>query len=143
MDGIVEEGQEVRLGEVALTAHLTPGHTPGCTNWSTTVDDGGVPRRVLFLCSITVAGNTLVGNRAYPGIVEDYRATFARLAAMQADILLTSHPEMADVLERQAHREAGEADAFIDPKALPELVAGFKADFEAALAKAKKAKAAK
>jgi metallo-beta-lactamase class B len=139
VDGVVREGQTIRLGEVALTAHLTPGHTPGCTSWSMTVRDRGVPRRVLFLCSITVAGNVLVGNRAYPGIVGDYRATFAKLAAMHPDILLTSHPDMADVLGREARREAGEANALVDRGALPVLVAESKAAFETALAKAGKA----
>lgn len=136
VDGIVGDGQRVRLGELMLTAHLTPGHTPGCTSWSMTVQDGGVPRRVLFLCSITVAGNILVRNHAYPDVVGDYRATFAKLAKMQADILLTSHPEMADVLGREARREAGDADAFVDSRALPRLVAASRTDFEQALAKA-------
>ncbi len=138
VDAIVGEGQTIRLGGIALTAHLTPGHTPGCTSWSTTIQDDGAPRRVLFLCSITVAGNTLVGNRAYPGIVKDYRATFAKLATMQADIVLTSHPEMADVLEREARRETGKSDTFIDPTALPRLVADSKTAFEGTLAKAQK-----
>lgn len=139
VDGIVKEGQTIRLGEVALTAHLTPGHTPGCTSWSMKIRDRGVPRRVLFLCSITVAGNVLVGNRAYPGIVRDYRATFAKLGAMHPDILLTSHPEMADLLGREARREAGQTNAFVDPGALAALVADSRAAFEAALAKARKA----
>jgi len=138
VDGIVGEGQVIRLGGIALTAHLTPGHTPGCTSWSMTIQDGGAPRRVLFLCSITVAGNILVGNRAYPDIARDYRATFAKLAAMSADILLTSHPEMADVLDREARRKAGSANAFIDPAALPALVATSRKAFEEALAKARK-----
>jgi metallo-beta-lactamase class B len=95
--------------------------------------------RVLFLCSITVAGNTLVGNRAYPGIASDYEATFAKLSKMQADIVLTSHPEMADVLGREARVGAGDPRAFIDPKALPTIVAQARRDFEAALAKARRA----
>ena len=139
VDALVEEGETIRLGEITLTAHLTPGHTPGCTSWSTAVDDAGAARRVLFLCSITVAGNKLVGNRAYPGIAEDFRATFAKLAATRADILLTSHPEMAEVLEREARRQAGRADAFIDPAALPALVGEMKTAFEKALAEAEKA----
>jgi|SRR5579871_1844516 len=135
VDAIVRDGQQIRLGDIVLTAHLTPGHTPGCTSWSMTVRDGGTPRRLLFLCSITVAGNILVGNHAYPAIVRDYRATFAKLSTMRADILLTSHPEMADVLGREARREAGDRDSFVDTHALPRLVASSKADFERALAK--------
>lgn len=139
VDGIVRDGQVIRLGGVALTAHLTPGHTRGCTSWSMSVKDRGTPRRVLFLCSITVAGNTLIGNRAYPRIVRDYRATFAKLAAMRADIVLTSHPEMADVLEREDRRKAGKQDAFIDPRLLSGLVSEYRSDFEDALKKAQAA----
>jgi metallo-beta-lactamase class B len=67
------------------------------------------------------------------------RRTFAKLAATQADILLTSHPEMADVLEREARRGAGKADAFVDPAALPALVDESRTTFEDALAAAEKA----
>lgn len=139
VDGLVADGQIVRLGGTALTAHLTPGHTPGCTSWSMTVREDGQERRVLFLCSITVAGNTLVGNRAYPGIAADYRTTFAKLDRTRADILLTSHPEMADIIGKQARRNAGDRDAFVNPADLPRLVAYYRADFEAKLAQAAKA----
>jgi metallo-beta-lactamase class B len=132
----VHDGETIQLGDATLTAHLTPGHTPGCTSWSTTIQEGERRLRVLFLCSITVGGNVLIGNRTYPEIVTDYRNTFTKLAAMKADILLTSHPDMADVLEREARREKGEADAFIDPAALPSLVAESKAGFENFLAEA-------
>jgi metallo-beta-lactamase class B len=137
VDHVVRDGEPIRLGDVTLTAHLTPGHTPGCTSWSMTVRDRGRPLKVLFLCSITVAGNILVGNAAYPQIASDYRATFRKLAAMQADIVLPSHPDIADVIEREARREAGEKDAFIDPQALPSIVAFLSAAFENALAAAR------
>jgi metallo-beta-lactamase class B len=137
VDRVVRDGETLQLGDVTLTAHLTPGHTPGCTSWSTTVQDQGRQLNVLFLCSITVAGNILVGNHAYPTIAADYRATFRKLETMKADILLPSHPDMADVVEREARREAGEADAFIDPQALPSLVAESRAAFEADLAAAR------
>jgi metallo-beta-lactamase class B len=75
-----------------------------------------------------------VGNRAYPRIAEDYEKTFAELSAMKADIVLTSHPGIADVLGREARVKAGDTLAFADPTALPSIVAQAKADFEAALA---------
>jgi metallo-beta-lactamase class B len=137
VDRVIQDGQSVAVGDAVLTAHLTPGHTPGCTSWSTTVVDGNRRLRVLFLCSITVAGNLLVGNRAYPAIVADYEETFSRLSAMQADIVLTSHPEMADILGRAARLAAGDRRAFIDPAFLPRFVAQSKADFEAAVSKAR------
>jgi metallo-beta-lactamase class B len=137
VDRVVRDGEAIQFGDVTLTAHLTPGHTPGCTSWSTTVQDQSRHLNVLFLCSITVAGNILIGNRAYPEIASDYRATFRKLKTMKADVVLPSHPDLADVLEREARREAGEADAFIDPQGLPSLVAHFSAAFETALAAAR------
>ena len=134
VDRVIHDGEAMQLGDVTLIANLTPGHTPGCTSWSTTVQDQGRQRDVLFLCSITVAGNVLVGNHAYPEIAPDYRATFHKLEALKADIVLPSHPDIADVIERGARREAGEKDAFIDPQLLPSLVAHYRAAFEADLA---------
>ncbi|KQM85185.1 subclass B3 metallo-beta-lactamase [Sphingomonas sp. Leaf23] len=133
VDGVIRDGEVVRLGDIALTAHLTPGHTPGCTSWSMVARDAGKLRRVFFPCSITVAGNRLVGNRGYPGIVADFRRTFAKLATMRADIVLPGHPEAADVIERGARRRAGQADAFVDPRLLPRMVAEKRAAFEAEL----------
>ena len=142
VDRIIADGQSLAVGDAFLTAHLTPGHTPGCTSWSTTVSDGGRKLQVLFLCSITVAGNRLVGNRAYPAIVADYENTFAKLSKMKADIVLTSHPEIADVLGREARAKAGDQTAFIDPALLHAIVSRSKKDFDAALAKARRAQGA-
>lgn len=136
VDEIIGDGQKVRLGDIELTAHLTPGHTAGCTSWSMTVNDRGTPRELLFLCSITVAGNTLVGNRSYPAIVEDFRATFAKLGAMHADIVLSGHPDTTGILERQERRTSGDQDAFVDPGLLVRLVDEHKAGFEETLSKA-------
>jgi metallo-beta-lactamase class B len=49
IDQVVADGQRLVVGDAVLTAHLTPGHTPGCTSWSTTVTDGGRRLDVLFL----------------------------------------------------------------------------------------------
>ena len=142
VDRVIQDGQSIAVGDAVLTAHLTPGHTPGCTSWSTTVRDGDRRLRVLFLCSITVAGNVLVGNRAYPAIAADYEETFAKLSSIKADIVLTSHPEMGDVLGREARVEAGDRRAFVDPSVLPKIVARSKAEFERALAEARHAERA-
>jgi metallo-beta-lactamase class B len=141
VDRVVQDGDRVTVGDAVLTAHLTPGHTPGCTSWSTTVQDRAHPLRVLFLCSITVAGNRLVNNRAYPAIDADYETTFAELSTMRADIVLTSHPDVdiADVLGREARLTAGDRRAFIDPTALQKIVARSKRDFEDKLSKARRA----
>ncbi|GAA0312909.1 CAU/MBL1b family subclass B3 metallo-beta-lactamase [Sphingomonas oligophenolica] len=135
VDRVVRDGEIVRLGAIAVTTTLTPGHTIGCTTWSLPVHESGRTLQVVFPCSVTVAGNRLIGNRGYPGIVAAYRRSFARLDAMHADIVLPSHPEIADVMGREARRAAGDANAFVDPGALHAIVVQARKDFDAALAK--------
>ncbi|MGC1305297.1 MAG: subclass B3 metallo-beta-lactamase, partial [Caulobacteraceae bacterium] len=86
VDRVLKDGDAIRLGGVVLTPHLTPGHTRGCTTWSLPVRDAGRTLEVVVPCSLTVAGNVLVGNRTYPTIAADYRRSFARLRAMKADV---------------------------------------------------------
>jgi metallo-beta-lactamase class B len=135
VDRVLNDGDTVSVGDVVLTATLTSGHTKGCTTWSMASPDNGVVRRVIFPCSITVAGNILVGNKSYPGIVEDFRQSFDRLASMEADIVLPAHPEVTDILGRKEKRDGGDAEAFVDRQLLLELVDRSRAAFEKQLTK--------
>ncbi|MBV1687246.1 subclass B3 metallo-beta-lactamase [Novosphingobium sp. G106] len=135
VDRVLADGRPVTLGGVSMTPVFTPGHTPGCTSWTMRVTDTGRPLDVVFLCSLTVAGNKLVGNKGYPGIVADYRRTFARVKRMHADVVLPGHSEQADVIGRAQRRDGGNAEAFVDPALLPRIVAESEAAFDAALKK--------
>lgn len=135
VDRTLADGRPVRLGGVALKPVLTPGHTPGCTTWTMRVTEAGRLLDVVFPCSITVAGNKLVGNNGYPGIVADFRRTFARMRKLHADVVLPAHPELADVLERVRRRNAGDHGAFIAPELLPRIVDQSEAAFNAELKK--------
>ena len=135
VDQLLVDGQPVRLGDTAITPLLTPGHTPGCTSWMMTVSEEGKPLDVALLCSLSVAGNKLVSNRGYPAIVTDFRETFARLRRLQADVVLTSHPERANIIGRAQDRDAGNAKAFIEPSLLPEILGESEAAFEKELKK--------
>ena len=130
VDRVLADGRPVVLGGVAMTPLLTPGHTPGCTTWTMRVADAGRTLRVVFPCSMSVAGNMLVGNRGYPGILADYRRTFARMRALKADIVLPAHPEQADVIARAHRRDAGDRSAFLAPGLLQRLVADNETAFE-------------
>lgn len=137
VDHVLADGDVVTLGDIRVKATLTPGHTPGCTTWSTSATEAGRVLEVVFPCSVTVAGNKLFGNRRYPGIVADFNASFDRLAAMKADVVLPAHPEFADVLGRAARRDAGNKDAFVDPDLLGQIVEKSRAAFKKELAKQK------
>ena len=142
VDHVVTEGSTVSLGGVTLTAHMTPGHTKGCTSWTMPLKDGGVTRTVMFFCSITVAGNPLVGDSAYPNIVDDYKASFVKLNGMQADIFLAPHGEQFGLNEKLAKMKPGAPNPFVDPGEFHRRLIKLRADYDKELAKQMAAAAA-
>ena len=138
VDRVLHDGDTISVGSVTMTATLTPGHTKGCTTWSMSAKDGEVTRQVVFPCSLTVAGNKLVGNAGHPTIVEDYEKSFELLKSMKADIVLPAHPEFGDIFERKVKRDAGDADAFVDTGLLQKLAETSRAAFEKELKAAQK-----
>nr|WP_304655168.1 subclass B3 metallo-beta-lactamase [Neorhizobium galegae] len=137
VDRILNDGDKVTLGDVTLTASLTAGHTKGCTTWSMTSPDRGSVRRVVFPCSISVAGNILVDNKSYPTIVEDFRRSFGRLASMKADVVLPAHPEVVGLFKRKEKLDAGDNQAFVDSGLLIKIVDQSRVAFDRALASAR------
>ncbi|WP_027579016.1 BJP family subclass B3 metallo-beta-lactamase [Bradyrhizobium sp. Ai1a-2] len=135
VDRTVKEGDKVTLGDTTVTAHATPGHSPGCTSWEMTVKDGNQDRDVLFFCSGTVALNRLVGNPTHPGIVDDYRSTFAKAKAMKIDVLLGPHPEVYGMQQKRAEMKDGAPNPFVKPGELAIYAAGLEQDFDKQLAK--------
>lgn len=101
-DRIIRDGEVIRQGQYRLTAHVTPGHTKGCTTWSFRTGTGKAARDVLFLCGTSAPGYDLVDNPVWPGITEAYRGTFRRVAAIPCDIVLVGHPQSIDLVGRAA-----------------------------------------
>lgn len=110
VDRVIRDGGTIQLGPITMTAHLTPGHTKGATSWSTVADG----HSVLFATSLTVAGQRLAGNAAYPQAAADFRRSFAKLKTIRADVFLNFHPEFFEMEQKRAAQLAGKADAFID-----------------------------
>lgn len=135
VDRTVKEGDKVTLGDTTLTAHATPGHSPGCTSWEMTVKDGNQDREVLFFCSGTVALNRLVGQPTYPGIVDDYRATYAKVKAMKIDVLLGPHPEVYGMQVKRAEMKDDAPNPFVKPGELATYATSLSEDFDKQLAK--------
>lgn len=132
-DRTVSDDESVELGGVSLTAHLTPGHTKGCTSWSMRVNEHGKDYDVLFLCGLTASPYKLTNNDKYPDIVEDERNTFRKLRAMHADVLLASHAFYFDLAGKAARQTPGAPNPFIDPGELGRHVTEMEKDFEEAL----------
>jgi len=132
-DRTIGDGDVVELGGVRLTAHLTPGHTKGCTSWSMRTSDGGRDYDVLFVCGLTVSPYKLTNNDHYPNIVEDVRGTLQKLRGMHADVMLAPHGFWYDFEGKAARQKAGAANPFVDPGELQRHVTEMEKDFEEAL----------
>jgi metallo-beta-lactamase class B len=132
VDQEIVDGEMVSLGTIKLTANITPGHSPGCTSWSMTVGEEKAPLNVLFFCSATVAGNRLVNPPQYPGIVEDYRHTFAKTKSWQPDVFLANHSSFFKLKEKRQLQSDGDEMAFVDKVSFPNLIRNLEKKFESA-----------
>jgi metallo-beta-lactamase class B len=141
---VLKDGDTVTLGGITLTARATPGHTPGCTTWVATVQDGGKSYKVVFPGSTSInPGTRLVGQESYPGIARDFAHTFEVLGSLKPDVFLAGHAGAFGLAEKRDRMKAGApVNPFIDPAGYATYIAGKKADFERELAK-QKADAAK
>jgi metallo-beta-lactamase class B len=140
VDRVLHDGDEVKLGGTVLTAHLTPGHTKGCTTWTMKVTERGNTYNVVIIGSPNVnEGYKLVNNTTYPQIAEDYERMWRVLKSLPCDIFLGAHGSYFGLEEKYAHLKAGIANPFIDPDGYRTYVAQKEQDFHTELAKQKAA----
>jgi len=115
MDRVIHDEEEVKLGGVTLVAHLTAGHTKGCTTWTLKAQEKGKTYNVVILGSIGVnPGYILVNNKDYPQIADDYVRGFKVLRALPCDVFLASHSRFYGMPEKYAKLKAGGPNPFID-----------------------------
>jgi metallo-beta-lactamase class B len=117
VDRVLHDGDQVTLGDAALTARLTPGHTKGCTTWTMKTRDGGKVYDVVIVGSPNVnAGYKLVNNALYPQIADDYARMFRVLKSLPCDVFLGAHGNYYGLEEKFARMSKGRANPFIDPE---------------------------
>ena len=135
-DGLIGQGDEVRLGGVTLVAHMTPGHTKGNTTWTTTVEEGGRKYDVVFVGSMGPNRAPLVGNVKYPKVAEDYARAFEVLKKLPCDVFLAFHADHFNLVEKKRQLDGGGTpNPFIDPEGFRAYLAKNEALFRAQLAK--------
>jgi metallo-beta-lactamase class B len=123
VDHIVKDGEKVQLGGVTLVAHLTPGHSLGCTTWTMTVTDGGRTYDVVFVGGTTInPGVRLVRDPTWPGIAEDYEKTFRILRSLKCDVFLGAHGGYYGMLAKHEKMSQGKANPFIDPQGYRDFI---------------------
>ncbi|MDO8438984.1 MAG: subclass B3 metallo-beta-lactamase [Telluria sp.] len=127
----VGEGEAVRVGPLAVTAHLTPGHTPGSTTWSWSSCEKASCLTIVYADSLTPVA---ADNFRYTGMPADrLRASIAKVAALKCDIAVSTHPGFTDVLGKAA-KSTPAHNAFIDPSSCRDYAAGADRRLDAKLA---------
>ena len=136
VDRVLHDGDTVTLSDVVLTAHLTAGHTKGCTTWTMRVQDGGKGYDVVIVGSPNVnEGYKLVNNAAYPQITGDYERMFQVLRSLHCDVFLGAHGAYYGMEAKYARLKEDGANPFIDPEGYKNYVNERDAAFRAELAK--------
>ena len=119
IDRVLKDKEQVSLGGTTLVAHLTPGHTRGCTTWTMRIPEGGRTYDVVIACGGLQEGAVLVNNTNYPEIADDFARSIATLKALPVDVFLGAHSWFFD-LAGKYKRLGGATNPYVDP-------AGYKA----------------
>jgi metallo-beta-lactamase class B len=115
IDRVLHDGDEVTLGGTTLVAHLTPGHTRGCTSWSLRVQEEGRTYDTVIIGSMGVnAAYRLVNNPDVPQIADEYMRGFRVLRSLKCDVPLASHPAMFGLAEKYPRIGKG-PNPYVDP----------------------------
>lgn len=129
---VLRDGDEVKVGGVAVKVVLTPGHTRGATTYVTTVTHEGKAYTVVFPDGTAVNPGYRVGrNPSYEGIAADYRRTFRTLAALKPDVWLTPHTDACGLAAKRDRAAKDGVAAWVDPDGYRKWVAGQREAFEA------------
>jgi metallo-beta-lactamase class B len=109
IDKVLHDGDKVTLGDTTLVAHLTAGHTRGCTTWTTTAQEGGKTYNVMFGCSLRPPAVVT------PALADEFNRSFKVVRGLPCDVQLGDHGAQYNMLEKHAKLKDGAPNPFIDP----------------------------
>jgi metallo-beta-lactamase class B len=135
---VIKDGETLHVGSLALTAHFTPGHTPGGTSWTWQSCERERCLNIAYVDSLTAISAPsfrFSSNTTYPNVRKDFEKSFATVSALPCDILLTPHPDVSDLWSRLERRDkGGEVDALVDTMACKRLANLSRANLDKRLA---------
>ena len=108
VDRVLRDGDTVSLGGTTLVAHLTAGHTRGCTTWTTRVQEGGRGYNVVFHCSLRAPG------KISPAVEAEFNRTLKVVRELPCDVPLGDHPAQYNMHAKHARLQSGGANPFVD-----------------------------
>lgn len=140
----VADGETLRVGDLAITAHLTPGHTPGATTWTWRSCEGSTCYNLVYadsLNAVSADGFRFTGGNGSPSLIETFRKTIDKVASLPCDIILSVHPSgtgMDDKVRRR--RQQPSPDPFVTPDGCRAYATGAAARLETRIAEEAKKK---
>ena len=136
-DRVLKDGEQVSLGGTTLTAHLTPGHTRGCTTWTTRMADAGRTYNVVIACAGLQENAQLVSNKNYPEIAEDFARSITTWKSLPVDVFLGAHSWFFDLAGK--HKRLGSAtNPYVDPAGYKAWVDNMEKNYNRTLSEQKK-----
>jgi metallo-beta-lactamase class B len=122
------DGDTVRVGDVALRAIFTPGHTPGGTSWSWRSCENDRCLDFVYADSQTpISADDFFYSRTqrstYPTALADFERGLAAIGSLPCDVLITPHPGITDLFARIDRRSPGESVDLRSPGACRAFVA--------------------
>ncbi|MDZ4288274.1 MAG: MBL fold metallo-hydrolase, partial [Prosthecobacter sp.] len=141
VDRVLKDGEQVKLGNSVLVAHLTPGHTRGCTTWTMQVMENNKRLNAVIIGSPNVnPGYILVNNKTYPNIATDYEQCFQVLKSLPVDLFLGAHGSYYGMEKKYASLTPNAANPFVDAEGYHRYVSDRESAFRAELKKQSEAK---
>lgn len=133
---VFRDGDVLRLGDVAVTALLTSGHTPGSTTFVTEVEDGGTRYTVVFPDGLGIGhGYRVARDPSYPGIADNYLRTLRILETLTPDIWLAPHNETYDFEGKRSRSAREGVAAWVDPEGYRRWLRVQRVNFETAVSR--------
>ncbi len=144
-DSMIGDMEELKLGDVTLTAHITSGHTPGATTWTMKVMDNGKEYNAVYMSGMSSSGvdrGPLIKNELYPEIADDFEKSFAHLKTLQCDFYLYARASSIDLDKKIALKKEGSTaeNPFVDPAGCAHYINFYEARYRKQLEEEKAAK---
>lgn len=121
----LSDRESFEVGPLTITAHLTPGHTPGGTSWTWKSCEGSNCFKLVYadsLSAVSADGFKFTRNNFYPNAIDDFKKSFAFLRSTPCDILITTHPEASSLWDRlEARHQGRKPDPMVDRTACRKL----------------------
>ena len=118
---VVADGETLRVGDVAIIAHYTPGHTPGATTWTWRSCEKDACLDVVYadsLNAVSAPGFRFTGDASHPALVASFERSIDVVGGLPCDILLAVHPGFSRMFEPLRRRGASkDASPVKDPGA--------------------------